>query len=99
MGGLGGMALHIVALIAGILCCLAVFVDAFQTIILPRRPSGRFRITRIFFIATWRPWTAFAERMRDGRAREQVYSAYGPLSLLLLLFLWAMLLIFGFGLF
>jgi hypothetical protein len=93
------MALHIVALIAGILCCLAVFVDAFQTIILPRRPSGRFRITRIFFIATWRPWTVFAGRMRDGRAREQVYSAYGPLSLLLLLFLWAMLLIFGFALF
>src|SRR4051812_24085676 len=81
------------------MCCLAVFVDAFQTIILPRRPSGRFRITRIFFISTWEPWTAIAGRIRDGRAREQVYSAYGPLSLLLLLFLWAMLLILGFGLF
>lgn len=91
--------MRIAALIVGIMCCLAVFVDAFQTIILPRRPSGRFRITRIFFISTWEPWTAIAGRIRDGRAREQVYSAYGPLSLLLLLFLWAMLLILGFGLF
>ena len=91
--------MHVLALIAGVLCCSAVFVDTFQTIILPRRPRGRFRITRMFFIATWRPWTAFAERTRDSKAREQIYSAYGPLSLILLLFLWAMLLIFGFGLF
>jgi hypothetical protein len=86
-----------VALIAGILCCLGVFVDAFQTIILPRRPAGRFRITRLFFIATWAPWAAMAQRTRSIKAREQIYSAYGPLSLLLLLLLWAMMLIFGFS--
>ncbi len=86
-----------VALIAGILCCLGVFVDAFQTIILPRRPTGRFRITRLFFIATWAPWSALAQRTRNIKAREQVYSAYGPLSLLMLLLLWAMMLIFGFS--
>ncbi len=95
----GFVAVHVLALIAGVLCCSAVFVDTFQTIILPRRPRGRFRITRMFFIATWRPWTAFAERTRDNKAREQIYSAYGPLSLIGLLFLWAMLLIFGFALF
>ena len=99
-GGIGGFhGLRVLALIAGVLCLLAVLVDAFQTIILPRRPSGRFRITRIFFIATWWPWRTFAERTRDARAREQIYSAYGPLSLILLLLLWAMLLVFGFGLF
>ncbi|WP_035354230.1 potassium channel family protein [Edaphobacter aggregans] len=91
--------MHVLALIAGVLCCSAVFVDTFQTIILPRRPRGRFRITRMFFIATWRPWAAFASRAKDAKAREQIYSAYGPLSLILLLFLWAMLLVFGFGLF
>jgi len=81
------------------MCCLAVFVDAFQTIILPRRATGRFRITRMFFIATWTPWTAIGGRMKDAKAREQLYSAYGPLSLILLLLLWALLLILGFGLF
>lgn len=78
---------------------MAVFVDAFQTIILPRRATGRFRITRFFFIATWRPWTVIGGRMKNTRAREQFYSAYGPLSLILLLLLWALLLIVGFGMF
>jgi hypothetical protein len=74
-------------------------LDAFQTIILPRRPTGRLRITRFFFLATWGPWTAMAERTGNKRVQEQIYSIYGPLSLLLLLLLWAILLIVGFGLF
>lgn len=91
--------MHVIALIAGILCCLGVALDAFQTIILPRRPTGNLQITRIFFAATWAPWVAMAQRMRNQKAREQIYSVYGPLSLLLLLLLWAILLILGFGLF
>jgi hypothetical protein len=81
------------------MCCFAVFLDAFQTIILPRRATGRFRITRMFLVATWRPWKAFAVRTRNVRTREQIYSVYGPLSLILLLLLWALLLILGFALF
>ncbi len=81
----------------GLLCCLSVVLDAFQTIILPRRPSGRFRITRVFYIATWAPWVAVAERVSNRKVREQFYSVFGPLSLLLLLVLWAVLLLVGFG--
>ena len=91
--------MHVAAFIAGLFCCLAVALDAFQTIILPRRPNGRFRITRMFFLATWAPWVAFAERMRNKKAREQIFSVYGPMALLLLLLLWAVLLICGFALF
>jgi hypothetical protein len=80
------------------LCLAAVFVDAFQTILLPRRPTGRYRITRGFLILTWRQWSGLASRTKDAKAREQILSVYGPLSLILLLFLWAMLLVFGFGL-
>ncbi len=43
--------LHIAALMVGLGFGLAVFLDAFQTMVLPRRPSGRFRITRLFFLA------------------------------------------------
>jgi Ion channel len=91
--------LHLVALIAGIVCCAGVALDAFQTIVLPRRPTGRIRITRFFFIASWNPWAAWAERTKNKGVREQIYSIYGPLSLLLLLLLWAVLLIFGFSFF
>jgi hypothetical protein len=99
IGGKDESTLHVFALFAGCICCGAVFLDAFQTIILPRRATGRFRITRMFLVATWRPWKALAERSRSTRTREQIYSIYGPLSLILLLLLWAMLLILGFGLF
>ena len=91
--------MHIAAFIAGLFCVLGVALDAFQTIILPRRPTGRFQLTRIFFIATWAPWVVMAERARNKKVREQIYSTYGPVSLLLLLLLWALLLISGFAMF
>jgi hypothetical protein len=90
---------QLAAFIAGLVCCFGVALDAFQTIILPRRPAGRLRITRLFFILTWRPWAALAPHIRNKRVREQFYSIYGPLSLLLLLALWAVLLVTGFALF
>jgi len=86
------------ALILGLLFCTGVVLDAFQTIILPRRPVGRFRITRFFYILTWLPWRAIARNTRNPKAREQLYSWYGPGSLLLLLMVWACLLVAGFGL-
>ena len=91
--------MHVAAWVLGVLCCGGVALDAFQTIILPRRPAGRFRITRIFYIATWRPWVTVADRIRNSKARDQMYSIYGPLSLLLLLVLWASLLVLGFAAF
>ncbi len=90
--------MRVVALIAGILCLLTILFDAFQTIILPRRAIGRFRITRIFYIVTWRPWAFFARRIRHPRPRETVFSYYGPLSLLLLLVVWAASMVVGFAL-
>jgi Ion channel len=91
--------LHVAAFIVALFFCLGVALDAFQTIILPRRPTGRFQITRLFFVTTWAPWVLMAERSSNKKMREQIYSVYGPLSLLLLLLLWALLLIFGFGMF
>ena len=84
--------MHPVAIIAGLFLLALVLLDAFQTIILPRRPVGRFRITRLFFLLTWYPWTQAARLLPSRRAREQMYSVYGPLALLMLFILWAMLL-------
>jgi hypothetical protein len=83
---------------AGSILLAFVLLDAFQTIILPRRPVGRFRITRLFFLVTWYPWTALAGILPSRRSREQLYSAYGPLALLVLFIFWALLLIVAYGL-
>src|ERR1700753_1196964 len=85
--------MHIIAVIFGCLFLFSVLVDAFQTIILPRRPVGRFRITQFFFMLTWYPWLSFARLHRSTRMREQIYSIYGPLALLLLFVVWASLLV------
>lgn len=90
--------MRITALLFGLFFTFGVVLDAFQTIILPRRPAGRFRITRLFYIATWQPWCFVAERISNRKVREQIYSVYGPISLLLLLAVWAALLVVGFAL-
>jgi hypothetical protein len=84
--------MHFAAILFGVAFLAGVLLDAFQTIILPRRPVGRFRITWIFFLVTWTPWAAMARLARTSKAREQMYSVYGPLALLLLFVLWALLL-------
>lgn len=91
--------MNVLSLIAGLLCLSEVLVDAFQTIILPRRASNRLRISRVFMIATWTPWRAIAGRMGKTRSRESFLSYFGPLSLLLLVVVWACGLIIGFALF
>jgi len=90
--------LRIVTLIAGVLCLFTVLVDAFQTIILPRRATGPVRLTRLFYIATWWPWRFAVLRVRNARRREAWFSVYGPLSLILLLAFWAATMLVGFGL-
>jgi len=71
-------------------------LDAFETIVLPRRVTRQFRLTRFFFLNTWRPWAAFAPKVPSA-SRETYLSFYGPLSLILLVGVWATLLVVGFA--
>ena len=90
--------MSIVLALVGVFCLFTVLFDAFQTIILPRRATGRLRLTRIFYIVTWVPWRFFALRIRHPRRRETVFSYYGPASLILLFAVWAIGLVLGFAL-
>ena len=90
--------MQVVKMLLGILCVFVVLLDAFQTIILPRRAAGRLRLTRIFYILTWIPWRFVAVRIRHPRKRETALSFYGPLSLIFLLVVWACGMVFGFSL-
>jgi hypothetical protein len=90
--------MRVLTLIAGIVCIFAALFDAFQTIILPRRATGRFRLTRIFFLVTWKPWVFFTNRLCGLRTRETAFSFYGPMSLIFLLAMWASALLLGFAL-
>ena len=90
--------MQVLTFAAGIVCLFAVLLDAFQTIILPRRATGRFRLTRVFYTLTWKPWVFFAGRLRNPKKRESAFSYYGPLSLIFLLVVWAGAMVVGFAL-
>jgi hypothetical protein len=90
--------MHILSIVIGVALLFTTLLDAFQTIILPRRATGRFRLTRVFYIVTWTPWAYVTNRIRDPRKRETSFSFYGPLSLILLLVVWASAMVIGFAL-
>jgi Ion channel len=86
------------AVAAGILLVLGVLWDAFETVVLSRRVSRRFRLTTIFYRITWPTWRRLARHYSPGNRRENFLTIYGPMSLLVLIGLWAATLVFGFAL-
>jgi hypothetical protein len=90
--------MQIVVAIIGVVVILLVALDAFETIVLPRRVTRRFRIARFFYAVTWRGWKALGRTRRPGGSREAYLSYFGPLSLLALFAFWAVLFVVGFAL-
>jgi hypothetical protein len=84
--------------IAGIVAILGILLDAFETVVLPRRVQRSFRLTSWFYRRTWIPYRRIANRIPKRSRRENFLGYFGPLSLILLLALWASGLIFGFAL-
>src|SRR5216684_4299158 len=90
--------MQILSAIAGVIVILVVLLDAFETIVLPRRVRRQFRLTAWFYRRTWIPWRRLASRIGSASRRENFLGYFGPLSLILLLVFWAFGLIFGFAL-
>ena len=91
---------YVVALFVGLtgIALLGVILwDAFETIVLPRRVTRRYRLTGAFYRYTGTPWLWMARRIRSGKRREGFLSVFGPLSVLALFGVWAGGLILGFG--
>jgi hypothetical protein len=83
--------------ILGLALLAVILWDVFETIILPRRVTRRFRLARLFYRWSWRPWRAIACLLeRKKNLRESFLGYYGPLSLLALFVVWAVGLIIGF---
>jgi hypothetical protein len=91
--------IHRWAVVLATILILVILWDAFETIILSRRVSRKFRLTRLFYRTLWPPWRAVARLAPAGNRRENVLMVFGPLSLILLLVLWAVGLVFSFALF
>jgi len=83
--------------IAGIVVFVVVAWDAFEAIILPRRVTRKFRLTRFYYKLTWTTWRATAKLFSSRKQKETFLGYYGPISLLFLIGVWAVGLVISFG--
>jgi hypothetical protein len=90
--------MHLIAGVLGIILLLAAVSDAFQTVVVARHARKLPAITRTFYQLTWAPLAASARLIRSELHRARYLGMYGPLSLLLLLSLWAVSLMAAFAL-
>jgi hypothetical protein len=94
------MAFHtsVPAIIFGLVIIGVVLLDAFETVVLPRRVTRQFRLTAWFYRRTWIPWTHIARHIQTLSRQQSFLGYFGPLSLIMLMAFWATGLIGGFGL-
>jgi len=89
---------NIPAIVLGCVIVVAVLLDAFETVVLPRRVTRQFKLTAWFYRRTWIPWRNIAGRIRTFSRQQNFLGYFGPLSLILLLGFWAASLILSFAL-
>jgi hypothetical protein len=89
--------MHWWASIVGFVLIFIILMDAFETVVLPRRIKRSLRIASLFYKRTWRFWTRVGMHINSVKRREGFLAYYGPLSLIVLLGFWALGLIFGFA--
>jgi hypothetical protein len=81
----------------GVLIWLAVIWDGFATIVLPRTVAPRWRLSARFNRWSWRLWAAAGRRLEPGRLQLNFLAVFGPISVILLLVIWAGLMILAFA--
>lgn len=86
-----------VATLIGLVLVLLALHDSFETLVLPRRVTRRWRLTRMYFRGAWTLWRRLSLGLPAGRYRENVLSTFGPLALLGLFVCWVAILIAGFA--
>jgi hypothetical protein len=73
----------------GLVLLAIVLADAVGTVVVARHAQSLPLITRLAYRASWAPYAAIARLIGPKSRRERYLGVYGPLSLLMLLGLWA----------
>jgi hypothetical protein len=89
---------HWIAGAAGVALLATVFLDAFEAVVLPRRVTRRLRFARLYYRTTWRVCSRLVRVFPSKKRRDSLLGFYGPLSLILLLGVWASGMVLGFAL-
>ncbi len=87
-----------VGVVAAAALIIVVLIDAFEVVLLPRRVRHGYRLARQFYRISWMIGRTAARLFPAGPWRTGFLSAFGPLSLFVLVVIWAAGLITGFAL-
>ena len=87
-----------VTTLVGVMLILIALTDCFESLVLPRRITRRWRPARLYYRSSWRLWRAACGLIPVNRYRENALSIFGPLSLFGLFACWVAVLIAGFAL-
>ncbi len=90
--------LSVVEAVVGAVIVILTLSDAFETIVLPRTQQRRYRLTRLIYRGSWWLWASLSEMRISRSRREALLFFYGPTLIILLIVMWAIALIAGFGL-
>jgi hypothetical protein len=91
--------LSILSILVGLLFIFAALNDVFQSVVVPRAVGRRYRISFVLWRGLWKLWPtlAFTLYKSDEQKREDFLALFAPLSLVVLLLVWAITLIVGYG--
>lgn len=89
--------MRVLATLVGVVLILAVLLDAFETVVLPRTVMRRVRLSLFFFEITWRLYQ-FYGRMKPGPRRQALLNSFGPFNLIVLITTWALCCVLAFAL-
>ncbi len=90
--------LRVLEAVIGLLLIAIVLYDVFESIILPRPTPSRLRPAAMLVRGGWPLWRAFGEVAKTVDRRERRLGIFAPLVVLVLLGLWIVMLIVGYGL-
>lgn len=88
----------VLEILAGVVLAVWVLNDVFTTVILPRPAPARYRPAGLLTRWSWRVWRRYAEATSTPDRREQRLGIFAPAIVMVLLGVWIVLLICGFGL-
>lgn len=90
--------MEVVAIVVGVILVVSVLADLVNTLVATMTNRRRFWLTNQLYSRSWRVVRSVALRISDDHRRERALGVFAPVSVLLLLAVWVVQQIIGFGL-